>query len=174
MLRAQCRVALSAHTKELDTTWSHYLTDVTCSSDRDRKKKMLFLAYSLAHPLQLELKRDGKVNCALPRELAAVASYMIRQRRAISVHICLAAYVEIVSGVALQEHLGWGSNSFGKSTGVTVWAGYRMVGDEDILSPRQRTVVHSLSCCRQVFCLPSRLPHHILHAFWVCSLVLVW
>lgn len=107
MLRAQCIVALSAHTKELETNWSHYLTDVTCSNDRDRKKKMVFLAYSLTHPLQQELERDGKVNCALPQELAAVASHMIRQRRAVYVYICVGAYVEIVSGIAIQEHLGW-------------------------------------------------------------------
>lgn len=62
MLRTRCMLVLRAHTKELETTWSCYLTNIPSRKARGRKKKMLFLAYSLLHPLQPELERGGSMS----------------------------------------------------------------------------------------------------------------
>lgn len=55
-------VALSACKKELETTWSCYLTNVSRRKARSRKEKMLFLAYSLVHPWQQESERGGHMS----------------------------------------------------------------------------------------------------------------
>lgn len=57
-------------------------------------------------------------------------------------YIRLGAYLDVVSDIVLQEHLGWGSNSFGESMAVAGWTCYRMGGDAEAFSPNQGTAAH--------------------------------
>lgn len=71
--------------------------------------------------------------------------------------------------------MGWGSNSFGESMAVAGWTGYRMGGDEETFSPNRGTAARSLTLLLQASLLPPfPSPQHILHSFWLSSLVFVW
>lgn len=79
---------------------------------------------------------------ALCPPTTAASSHKAEEGNAKDMYIHLGAYLDFVSGIVLQEHLGWGSNSFGESMAVAGWTCCRMSGDAETFSPNQGTAAH--------------------------------